>query len=379
MLLRRHPGPRLSPFVKILWATDQTALSESVAAVRERVLPTGGMHLVFRLSDHPLRLAFILSARGQFTDGEIDLLLLWISIWGAALWHRGAPVFSIRSEVIYSTRDGLPSEDVSCLLQDSAGVLWIGTAKGLAFLSSGHVQLSPEAAPLREQILGLAEDRNGSIWIATSNHVLRVSRDKLLNRALGEGDIREFGIADGLHGVEGVKRSRSVVADPLGRIWFSLNRGLSVVDPTRLAVSSAPAIVHLQTISADGRAVDLRGPVRIPAGYRHSGAKSIEVELEHAAKQLRILVRDNGCGIDPQVLQTGREGHWGLSGMRERAERIGARLKVLSRAAAGTEVELSVPSHIAFRHQSPSGRLGWLARIYPRKTRPGDPEAKRGN
>ena len=56
MLLRRHPGPPLSPFVKILWATDPTALSQSVAAARERVLPTGGMHLVFRLSDHPLRL-----------------------------------------------------------------------------------------------------------------------------------------------------------------------------------------------------------------------------------------------------------------------------------------------------------------------------------
>jgi AraC-like DNA-binding protein len=56
MFLTRHPGPRLSPFVKILWATDQTASPQSVAADRERVLPTGGMHLVFRLSDHALRL-----------------------------------------------------------------------------------------------------------------------------------------------------------------------------------------------------------------------------------------------------------------------------------------------------------------------------------
>ncbi len=56
MLSTRHPGPRLSPFVKILWATDQTASSRSVATDRERVLPTGGMHLVFRVSDHPLRL-----------------------------------------------------------------------------------------------------------------------------------------------------------------------------------------------------------------------------------------------------------------------------------------------------------------------------------
>jgi len=89
--------------------------------------------------------------------------------------------------------------------------------------------------------------------------------------------------------------------------------------------------------------------------FRHSQASGIEVELEYADSKLRVLVRDNGRGIDPQVLRTGREGHWGLSGMRERAERIGAKLKVWSRIAGGTEVELSVPSHIAFRYD-PSGR-----------------------
>ncbi|HUE00981.1 MAG TPA: ATP-binding protein, partial [Bryobacteraceae bacterium] len=51
--------------------------------------------------------------------------------------------------------------------------------------------------------------------------------------------------------------------------------------------------------------------------FRHSGAKSIEVEVEYSARQLRILVRDDGCGIDPQLLHSGRDGHWGLPGMRE--------------------------------------------------------------
>lgn len=82
--------------------------------------------------------------------------------------------------------------------------------------------------------------------------------------------------------------------------------------------------------------------------FRHSGAAAIEVEIEYAARALRLLVRDDGHGIDPQVLKAGRDGHWGLSGMRERAERMGARLKVWSRAGAGTEVELSVPNEIAF-------------------------------
>jgi signal transduction histidine kinase len=83
--------------------------------------------------------------------------------------------------------------------------------------------------------------------------------------------------------------------------------------------------------------------------FRHSGAARIEVEVEYAVKQFRVLVRDNGRGMDSQVLQAGREGHWGLPGMRERAETIGARLHVWSSAISGTEVELSVPGHIAFR------------------------------
>jgi hypothetical protein len=56
---------------------------------------------------------------------------------------------------------------------------------------------------------------------------------------------------------------------------------------------------------------------------------------------LRILVRDDGRGIDAQVLESGTEGHWGPVGMRERAARIGAQLKVWSEVGAGTEVELS--------------------------------------
>ena len=82
--------------------------------------------------------------------------------------------------------------------------------------------------------------------------------------------------------------------------------------------------------------------------FRHAQASRIEVKLEYSNKHLRILVRDDGSGIDSNVLQTGRDGHWGLAGMRERAESIGARLKVLSRAQAGTEVELLIPSQIAF-------------------------------
>ena len=82
--------------------------------------------------------------------------------------------------------------------------------------------------------------------------------------------------------------------------------------------------------------------------YHHSGAKDIEIEIEYRSSDLRFAVRDDGCGIDPQKLQWGKNGHWGLQGMRERADRIGGRLRVLSRSGLGTEIELRVPGHIAY-------------------------------
>jgi signal transduction histidine kinase len=93
--------------------------------------------------------------------------------------------------------------------------------------------------------------------------------------------------------------------------------------------------------------------------FRHARAKSIDVELKYTPSHLLLLVRDDGCGIDPQVVESGRDGHWGLSGMRERADRIGARLHVFSSATAGTEIELAIPSRAAFQDYT-DRRLKWL-------------------
>jgi len=113
---------------------------------------------------------------------------------------------------------------------------------------------------------------------------------------------------------------------------------------------------------------------------RHAHAAKIELEVEYARQQLRLLVRDDGRGIDPEVLRAGRDGHWGLSGMRERAERVGGHLRLWSRPGAGAEVELSVPGHVAFRSSTPQGLRARLAaltrRWWPRIPRRGDSSEK---
>lgn len=537
-----------------------------------------------------------------------------------AMWFGTANGLSLLSKDgwrTYGSAEGLPPGAVNCLAEDSTGALWVGTDGGVALLRAGRVKVPrevPEA--LREPVLGLAADGNGWLWVSTSKHVLRVRRDKLEGGALDASDVREFGPADGLRSAEGVKRHKSVVADALGRVWFYTSRGLSVVAPALVANDSPPAIVHVETITADNSVVDMRGAVRVPGGtrrvtfsfvglslnvpervryryrldgfdqgwsgavaareavytnlgpgsyrfrvmannsegvwngresvvqfdiepafwqtwwfrlgaclafgllllalyrlrlrqltrqmsvrfeerlaerlriaqelhdtllqgflsasmqlhvvvdnlpadaparaplghiqqlvgqvieegrnavrglrsdsgrsldleqafsrvrqelsaegpvrfrvvvegrprplhplirdevyrighealvnaFRHSNADSIEVEVKYLDRHLRLLVSDDGDGIDPKVLGSGREGHWGLSGMRERAGKIGAEFKVRSRVTAGTEVELSVPGHVAFTVQPPGSGPGRLARLYLRATgsrRPG--------
>lgn len=80
---------------------------------------------------------------------------------------------------------------------------------------------------------------------------------------------------------------------------------------------------------------------------RHASATSIETEIAYLRNQLRVVVRDNGCGIDAQIVRSGRVSHWGLVGMRERAKGIGAEVRIYSRRGAGTEVEICVPADIA--------------------------------
>ena len=77
---------------------------------------------------------------------------------------------------------------------------------------------------------------------------------------------------------------------------------------------------------------------------RHSNGTSIEAQIEYLSNKVRLIVRDNGSGIDPNMLRAGRNSHWGLLGMRERATEMGAQLRIRSRRGAGTEVELTVQS-----------------------------------
>jgi signal transduction histidine kinase/ligand-binding sensor domain-containing protein len=82
--------------------------------------------------------------------------------------------------------------------------------------------------------------------------------------------------------------------------------------------------------------------------YLHSRGSRLEVELRYG-QDLTVRVRDNGVGIEPTVATHGKDGHFGLRGMRERAARIGAQLTIVTSATNGTETTVVVPGRIVFR------------------------------
>jgi signal transduction histidine kinase len=85
--------------------------------------------------------------------------------------------------------------------------------------------------------------------------------------------------------------------------------------------------------------------------FQHSGAKNIEVQLDYKTSELGLRVIDDGCGIDPQIAESGKAGHYGVVGMRERANRIGGTLNIagIDGDGNGTQVTASVPGRNAYR------------------------------
>jgi signal transduction histidine kinase len=83
--------------------------------------------------------------------------------------------------------------------------------------------------------------------------------------------------------------------------------------------------------------------------FHHAAAKNVEVEIRYDAKYFRLRVRDDGKGINPEILEReGREGHFGLHGMRERAKLVGGKLTIWTVLDNGTEIELIIPGTKAY-------------------------------
>jgi signal transduction histidine kinase/ligand-binding sensor domain-containing protein len=177
-------------------------------------------------------------------------------------------------------------------------------------------------------------------------------------------DQARHAIAEGRDAIEGLRSSKREGSDLEGAIGgfvrqLAANQSgpvfpefqVNVEGPEKtLAPVVASEIYHIATEA-------LRN------AFRHAHARRIEVEIRYDAREFRLRVRDDGKGIDPEVLGTGREGHFGITGMRERTGLAGGKLVFWSELGSGTELELTVPASLAYAKDSGSGSLRLAARI----------------
>lgn len=92
--------------------------------------------------------------------------------------------------------------------------------------------------------------------------------------------------------------------------------------------------------------------------FNHSQAKLIEITCDYGFDEMLLQIRDDGHGIEKSILAEGRKReHWGMLGMRERAQNIGARLVISCPPGMGTEVELRVPGGVAYANGAGGSRL----------------------
>src|SRR5262249_9412180 len=80
----------------------------------------------------------------------------------------------------------------------------------------------------------------------------------------------------------------------------------------------------------------------------HSGGTQVEVSLTYGG-DFTVSVKDDGVGIDPAFAESGKVGHFGIQGMRERAARISAKLTIAKSDDSGTQVSVVIPGRVIFR------------------------------
>jgi len=172
---------------------------------------------------------------------------------------------------------------------------------------------------------------------------------RTLDRAILEGD---EAIAEGREAIQGLRADptlQSSLENQLTAAGKELARASSGEgDPPEFRVTVEGARQPLSPLIQD----EVYGIAReiLRNAFHHANASRIEAEIVYDRQFFRLRIRDNGKGIDRNVLEQGaRQGHWGLPGVRERAKRIGAQLKLWSELGAGTEAELTAPARLAYR------------------------------
>jgi len=145
-------------------------------------------------------------------------------------------------------------------------------------------------------------------------------------------------------------RTTTTETNDLGTALRRATEECRIASPMAVKFSATGGLREMHPIARDE--IYRIGYEAIRNAFEHASASELEIALTYA-HDLTLRVSDNGRGIEAAVLTEGKQGHFGLQGMRERARRIGSKLTLVSTPDSGTEMTLVVPGNVIFRKPSP--------------------------
>jgi signal transduction histidine kinase len=370
--LRRLPHSHLRPSI---FVEEVTVGSKQELAARQLTLPPGRHHVELRFT--AVDLASPEKIRLQYRLDGVDRNWLDADSTRTAI-YTSIPVGAHASHIRATNDDGV---------WDRTGIVYnvtqlpyfyqtnwfrIAAAAALLLLLASAYRL--RVRRICRQIEGRLEERLGE-----RERIARELHDTLLQSV--QGLILRFqAVAQRIPETEAPRqmmesaldRADQVLAEARDRVKGMRKPMDSILDLPEALTQAGEELAQGSgikfTLVVEGSPIELHPVVRDEAywigrealanAFRHSQGRRIEIEIAYGRRELRLRFRDDGRGLDSHLLQTGRPGHWGMQGMRERAQKIGAHLKAWSRPGAGTEVELRVPASMAYH--TGRGQLSWL-------------------
>ncbi|MBK8246917.1 MAG: response regulator [Gemmatimonadetes bacterium] len=247
----------------------------------------------------------------------------------------GLTVIEGARQTRYGAREGLTDEEVLVLYPQGENV-WIGTSdSGLYVLRKDRVVgLGHLDARLHREILGIAEDTTGHLWLSSSFGLTRVSVQELEAAVDGRGaplQVRSFDRRDGLPTTEFNGDFQGAIhRDANGHLWFPSYLGAVRVDPTAVHADTIPPQVHVERLQVNGRPVawdralaldpgverieltfavtDAVEPSRVRVQYRMEGISTAWIDA--GTRRTLAFGPLRGGRYDLQVRAANEEGGW---------------------------------------------------------------------
>ncbi|MGJ5816763.1 sensor histidine kinase [Paludibaculum fermentans] len=384
-LVMADPSALRQPSAPTLVQVQQISADEQPLRLAETVfIPAGRQRTVIHFTG--LNLAAPDRVRFRYRLGGFD------HDWSEPTTAREATYTNLTPglyhfELRASNIDGLwnePPSEIALYVEPTLWqTLWFRTSAALAICAMGFAayQLRLRAVQ-RQWNLRFQERLDERTRIARELHdtllqsfqglILRFQavRDMLPEEPAAAGEALEFAIdraaaavTEGRDAVQALRGEEEF--DDLGESLATVDREFrdemrgsrefGVDTSYRVLVEGTPRQLH--PVVRDDLYRIAREAVR--NAFRHARAKQIELDIRYDDGAFRLRVRDDGAGIDPQVLDSGRrKGHYGLPGMRERTTSIGGQFAIWSKLERGTEIEVTIPGTIAYARIEESGNSG---------------------